>query len=120
MLRGCWPQLEYLDAGHWVRIPRYAVPPGIWTVQEVEVAFQIPEHLPGQAPYGFYVRPGLVLAADGSQPDNYTYPAVTPFGGDWGKFSWSPVDWRPAAEPAAGSNMVDFVRSFAERLRQGR
>lgn len=120
MLRTCWPDLEYLEAGHWVRIPRYTVPRGIWNVDEVEVAFQIPEQLPGQAPYGFYVRPALRLAADGSPPNNYTDPVTTPFGEGWGKFSWAPVDWRPAAEPAAGSNMVDFVRSLTDRLREGR
>lgn len=120
MLRICWPDLEYVEAGHWVRIPRYALPRGIWTVEAVEVAFQIPEQLPGQAPYGFYVRPGLLLAEDNSPPGNYTYPAATPFGDGWGKFSWSPAEWRPAADPAAGSNMVGFVRSFSDRLREGR
>lgn len=119
MLRACYPNLEYREEGHWVRIPSYAAPEGIWNVSEVEVCFQMPEQLPGQAPYGFYVRPELLLRI-GGRPDNYTYPATTPFGDGWGKFSWQLEPWRPTSDSGTGSNMVNFVRSFAERLRQGR
>lgn len=119
MLRTCYFNLEYCEEGHWVRIPRYAAPEGIWNVSEMEICFQIPKQLPGQAPYGVYVRPKLLLGVGGS-PDNYTYPATTPFGDGWGKFSWQLEPWRPTSDPRTGSNMVNFVRSFAGRLRQGR
>jgi hypothetical protein len=119
MLRTCWPDLEYLEAGHWVQIPEYPVPDGLWKIEVVEVCFQIPEQLPGQAPYGFHVRPGLLLREGDAPPANYTHPVETPFGEGWGRFSWSPREWKPAADPTAGSNMVDFAWSFAERLRQG-
>lgn len=37
----------------------------------------------------------------------------------WGQFSWSPISWLPKAEITAGSNMLNFVRSIAHRLREG-
>lgn len=120
MVRVCYPDLEFIEDGRWVRIPRYRLPTNVWSLEgDVEVCFQVPEQLPGQAPYGFYARPELCLVAGGGRPNNYEYPASTPFGGEWGKFSWSPEVWQPAAEPAAGSNLLNFVRSFSDRLREG-
>jgi hypothetical protein len=72
----------------------------------------------GQAPYAFRVRPQLARA-DGGQPGNYTYPVATPWGADWGQFSWSPLEWVPRADIRAGANMLNFARSFADRLREG-
>lgn len=118
LLRTVFDSLEYRPEGHWVRLGAYAVPAGIWALSTIEVAFQIPAGLPGEAPYGFYVRPNLTLAAGGS-PNNYTYPAPTAFGGDWGKFSWILDPWAPQAEIAAGSNMLDFALSFHSRLKEG-
>jgi hypothetical protein len=118
LLRGVYPHLEYrLEGGiHWVRIPSYPVPEG-WSHAEVEVAFQILSSA-GQAPYAFRVRPGLTLAENG-QPNNYTYPVDTPWGNDWGQFSWSPAEWVPKTDIRAGANMLNFVRSFRDRLREG-
>lgn len=120
IVRACYSNLEYREEGHWVRIPSYPAPEGIWNMSEVEVCFQMPEQLPGQAPYGLYVRPELLLRSGGGRPDNYTYPATTPFGDGWGKFSWQLEPWRPTSDPRTGSNMLNFIWSFAERLRQGR
>jgi hypothetical protein len=119
-----WPALEYAEnaSGHWVRLPSYPVPPG-WTKREVEVAFRIPGDA-GTQPYGFYVRPALLVKiGDGtSQPGNYTNPAseLPPFGdGQWAMFSWSPLNgWHPQDEVAKGDNMTHFARSFADRLKE--
>ncbi len=120
MLKGAWPELEYVSAGHWVRLQRYWIGLGIWDSSKVEMCFQIPENLPGQAPYGFYVRPQLMLCG-GGPPADYTFPAdATPFGSGWGRFSWQLDPWQPSANPSQGSNMLNFARSFADRLRQGR
>jgi hypothetical protein len=118
LLRTAYRDLEYRqEAGvHWVRISSYAVPEG-WSHAEVEVAFQVPGSI-GQAPYAFRVRPGLRLEG-GGQINNYTYPVTTPWGDDWGQFSWSPVTWVPKEDIRAGANMLNFVRSFADRLREG-
>jgi hypothetical protein len=118
LLRTAYPDLEYREEGsvHWVRIPSYPVPKG-WSQTEVEVCFQIPSS-PGQAPYAFRVRPEMQLAEGGS-PGNYTYPVSTPWGNDWGQFSWSPTNWVPKEDIRAGANMLDFAHSFADRLREG-
>lgn len=118
LLRTVYPDLEYRGDGdeHWVRLPSYSVPEG-WSHPEVEVAFQIPPSV-GQAPYAFRVRPGLQLDT-GAQINNYTYPVTTPWGEDWGQFSWSPSTWVPTEDIRTGANMLHFVRSFAERLREG-
>jgi len=120
LLRGAFPDLEYREAGEgrWVRIPEYPLPAG-WqragSPQAVaEVAFQIPAQA-GAAPYAFFVRPILELAA-GGEVGNYTVPAQTPWGADFAKFSWQPDSWTPKADVRAGSSMLVFARSFAERL----
>ncbi len=98
-----------------MRIGGYRVPGDLWTVDKIDVACQIPESV-GQAPYGFYVHPRLALRS-GATIQNYI-DGATPFDGDWGKFSWQ-ITWQPGAEIQAGSTMLDFVTSFAARLREG-
>ena len=116
LLRTVYPDLVYChdEDVHWVRIPRYPVPTG-WSCSEVEIAFRIPDET-GQAPYAFFVRPRLHLAAGGTI-SNYTEVASTPWGSDFAQFSWSPLEqWLPKAEIRAGANMLNFARSFADRL----
>jgi Prokaryotic E2 family E len=115
LLRTGYPDLEYCLVGgaHWVRIPSYPVPEG-WSHSRVEVAFQIPGQA-GQAPYAFWVRPALRLVGGGT-PTNYTPTATTPWGNDWAQFSWSPLQWVPKADILAGANMLNFARSFGDRL----
>jgi len=121
LLRSAYPDLEYrlVEGAHWVRIPAHPVPRG-WAhdgtaVSVAEVVFQIPAQ-PGQAPYSFYVRPAIVLAL-GQTPGNYTATAATPLGDDFAQFSWSPNEpWIPKTDIRAGANMLNFARSFAERL----
>lgn len=122
LLSSAYPSIEYrvADGAHWGRIPVYPVPNG-WAylddaVGEAEIAFQIPGQL-GQAPYGFYVRPALTLA-HGATPSSYTGAAATPWGGDFALFSWSVNDpWVPKTDIRAGANMLNFVRSFGDRLK---
>jgi len=119
LLRTAYRDLEHLVASgvNWVRIPSYAVP-DIFTIRSAEVAFRVPAQ-PGEAPYGFWVRPGLALAAGGTI-NNYTFPATTPWGGDWGQFSFSPVGaWQPRSDVRSGANMLNFARAIADRLREG-
>lgn len=120
LLRAWWGALEFVEAGLWVRLADYPLPLGLWDRKSCDLAFQIPAQLPGQAPYGFYVSPGLGLIGGGAI-GSYTFPThEPPFGsGPWGKFSWALAEWQPAAEAARGSNMVQFARSIADRLREG-
>lgn len=119
LLRGWFgDQLEYRPAGQWVRIRDYRIPEDLWLPAQVDIAFQIPEQIPGQAPYGFHVLPGVALISGGSA-ENYTYPTSNTWGDGWGTFSWALDDWRPAARASDGSNMLEFARSIANRFRQG-
>ena len=117
LLRTVYPDLEWRPDTFWVRVPAYPVPSGPWVQPVVEVACRIPPTV-GEQPYAFFLRPGLT-AADGRELTNYNYPSSTCFGDDWGQFSWAPEVWTPHVEITRGSNMLNFVRSFADRLREG-
>jgi hypothetical protein len=117
LLHRCWPDLVHAEGTGWCQIPSFAVPEG-WNRTVASVAFQLPNDLPGQAPYAFLIRGGLALVS-GVAPTNYTFPVqTTPWGGDWGQFSWQLEPWVPGSLPGDGTCMVDFVRSFSARLRE--
>ena len=124
LLRQRWPDVECAEnpSGHWVRLRSYPVPPG-WNKRKVEIAFRIPDDVATQ-PYGFYVRPVLLVKNGQSTtpPTNYTNPASEqpPFGdGGWAMFSWSPLNgWQPQDDVSKGDNMTHFARSFADRLKE--
>lgn len=119
LLRQYYPDLEYRREGQWVLLPRFPVPQNVgWQLSEVAVAFQFPAGHPGPAPYGFHVRPPLMLA-NGAQVQNAGASAEPPLQGPWMKFSWSAPDWRATQDVRRGSNMLNFVLTFTERLRQG-
>lgn len=121
LLRTIFPNLEcaVVDDVHWVRIPKYPLPAG-WSFAgekctHAELAFRIPTQA-GQAPYGFVVRPAIVLSS-GATPGAYSASVTTPWGTDFAQFSWSPAEaWIPKTDITAGSNMLDFARSFIDRL----
>jgi hypothetical protein len=121
LLRQRWPAIEYIEAGHWLRIPAYPLPPN-WNRKESDVAFQVRVGYPGAPPYGIYVPVGILY--NGLKPANYVEPAShpLPFEGKWGVFSWLPNDgsWFPTADPRTGSNLVNWVIGFAQRFREGK
>jgi hypothetical protein len=119
LLKKRFPDLE-IRPDLWCRFPQYRLPPGIWSVDVVELAFQVPPQLPGAQPYGFWVRPELALK-NGGAIGSYTPNVTIPLGSGWGQFSWAPEAWTPAADVSditTGTNMVNFVESFAVRLRE--
>lgn len=117
LLRAVYPDLEWRPDTFWVRIPAYPIPGGHWNQDAAEIACRIPPTV-GEQPYAFFVRPGLTTV-DGREITNYTHPSATVFGDDWGQFSWAPETWAPHVDITSGSNMLNFVRSFADRLREG-
>jgi hypothetical protein len=117
LVASAYPDVEVRPSDGWARIPSYPVPPGHWTVDRAEIAFRFPDELPGQAPYGFWVRPVLALKA-GGEIRNATVSS-NPFGGEWQQFSWSVDPWQPGATASEGSNMLHFVRSISQRLSEG-
>lgn len=116
LIRSAFPELEFREEDFWARIPNYPVPDG-WGPTTAEIAFQMPRDWMGEHPYGFWVRPPLHTAGGGI-PTNSSGPTQTGFGEGWQQFSWAPDGWQPMPEPRMGSNMLDFVRSFARRLRE--
>lgn len=120
LLRQFYPDLEYRGEGHWVLLPRYGVPSeGRWKQSEVAVAFQIPVGIPGQPPYGFYVRQPIEHQTGGAALNATPATELVPWTGPWLKFSWSPGAWAPTNEVGSGSNVLQFAISFADRLREG-
>jgi len=119
LLREHFSELEYLEHGgeHWCRLPSYPVTGGMFRPDAVDVAFRIPPRA-GEAPYAFWVRPGVEPIAGGAI-QNYTTPAPTAWGNDWAQFSWSPLEWIPKADVRMPANMLSFVRSFADRFEEG-
>jgi hypothetical protein len=115
LIRSRYPSLEFSEADYWARVHDYPVPTN-WGREKSEIAFQVPRDVFGQEPYGFWVRPFLALP-NGGQPSNTSPESVaTGFGEGWQQFSWSPDGWHPGPTAHAGSNLLDFVRSFARRL----
>lgn len=122
LLRSGYPDLEHrlVEEVHWVRVPDYPIPDG-WVagdedIREAEAVFQVPPV--GHAPYAFRVRPVITLAG-GATPSNYTAPVSTPWGDDFAQFSWSPLEpWVPKIDVRDGANMLNFARSFTERLKE--
>lgn len=120
LLRRVFPNLQYQPSGHWVLLPGYEMPTG-WNMTASDVAFQVSVSYPGTPPYGLYAPSGLRFKE--AVPANYSDPAGTqpPFPGRWAVFSWQPDDgqWTPHAEPAKGTNLVNWALGFAQRFRQG-
>jgi hypothetical protein len=117
--------VDFVPDGQWVRLIAYRIPGDLWRPDRADIAFQIPD--PPAPPYGFYGRPlpdpdgsctGLALVS-GAAINNYTFPATTPWGSDWGLFSWQIEDFLVAEPLNAGNTMLDFARSFADRFREG-
>jgi hypothetical protein len=116
LIRSEYPRLEFREEDFWARIPDYPVS-SEWGVSDAEIALQVPRDLFGQEPYGFWVRPVLVLPG-GVPPTNTSGPVATGFGEGFQQFSWAPEAWRPGPDPLAGTNLLDWVRSFGRRLEE--
>lgn len=119
LLRKYYSSLEYQQNDQWIRIASYPLPPD-WNKEITDVAFQIPIGYPGAPPYGIYVPVGLLHK--GSMPNNYKEPAENrpPFDGTWGFFSWTHTDpWKPTGDLITGANLLNWVRGFSDRFREG-
>lgn len=122
LLSSYYPAVEYVEEGQWFLIRDYVLPCApTWNKEKMDVCFQVLTGYPGSPPYGFYVPSDLKY--EGSPPQNNyksTPPAIPPFEGSWGFFSWShDSTWRATADMKAGSNLTNFARTFAGRLKQG-
>jgi hypothetical protein len=122
-LRERYPKVEHKDHGgeDWFRLPRYRLPDG-WRlngkpVSEVSIVFKIGAAYPSGEAYSFAAPAGLDYK--GTTPVNTSSAAGCPFEGSWLQFSWAPEGWAPASDVRKGSNLLAWVRSFAQRFEQG-
>jgi hypothetical protein len=113
LLRQRFGEVEH--SGLWFQIKRYPLGSGLWAVDEVAVAFSIPDQYPGQKPYAFYVSPPLQLPGGGA-PGSAGAASEPPFPGPWQKFSWDQPEWAATANVQGGSNLLTWALSFRERL----
>jgi hypothetical protein len=124
LLQQHYPEIHYLEhAGEdWFRIPRYPFPAG-WrigadAIDSAPIAFRINAGYPTAEPYGFLAPAGINYA--GAPPGNPGGAVTVPFPGEWQHFSWAPdASWAPTHEVRTGSNLLLWVRSFGQRLREG-
>lgn len=121
LLKKEYPDLEFKEEVLWVLIPNFPLPSEVWSKNSASVCFQIPPGYPGNPPYGFYVHEGLRLKGSNEKPENYEEPAQTPFENTWGKLSWAHDNsWRATADISSGGNLLNFVRTFQVRLKEGK
>lgn len=119
LMRTRFPDLEYVEAGHWVRIPVFRLPDG-WGRNEIPLVFQFPASNFPQAPfYGFYVPSGLRFRT--TVPKNFTDPAAAapPFARAWAFFSGNPDPWNPSLQIEKGSNGLTWLHSIYARFQEG-
>lgn len=121
LLMARFPSHEFRAEGYWVLLPSVSLVEG-WNEKVINLAFQFPASGYPQNPfYGFYVPTGLRF--NDELPTNFTDPAAAqpPFPGKtWAFFSGNPDPWAPNVDLLAGSNVLSWIVSINERLREGR
>lgn len=120
LMRTYYPDMEYVsDVGHWFRVPAYPLPAG-WSQGRIPIPFEVKETHPGTPPYGLYVPASLRF--EGRAPNNRNAnPPQPPFEGAWALLSWAPANgsWRATSDLRTGSNLLQWVRGFADRFTEG-
>ena len=121
--REFYPDLEHVEHGgvDWFRVPKYRFPSG-WRIGENDIdtapiVFKLVSTYPQSEPYGFAAPTGINFK--GQAPGNPGSAVSPPFDGSWQHFSWAPEGWFPSAKPREGSNLLAWIRSFAQRLAEG-
>ena len=118
LLRLHYRRVEHVEANglHWF-LPSTVRMPDTCSPNAVDTVFSVTQGYPGAEPYGFFIPRALTI--NGSAPNEHGSPHPPPFPGEWRFLSWAPVKWRATADVQSGSNLWGWVRSFAQRLREG-
>lgn len=121
--REFYPELKHTEHAEvdWFLVPQYRFPPG-WRIGEKEIdgapiVFKLVSTYPEGEPYGFAAPAGINFK--GQPPANPGSAVSPPFDGSWQHFSWAPDGWYPSAKLREGSNLLAWIRSFAQRLAEG-
>ena len=93
----------------------YRLLPG-WSHENTDILFAIPANYPAGQPDNICARPDLRLAS-GELPGNNQGIQIHD-GRQWLQLSYhvEPQDWRPRADPAAGSNLADYLAGALTRF----
>lgn len=123
LLRKYYPKLEIDKEKKWILIHKYQLPKDkSWNKNIIDVCFTIPQGYPGTNPYGIYIPDDLLY--NNQSLDNFKQSPSNkpPFPGNWGILSWSPDNgqWKPTDNIITGSNLLNFVRSFSDRFKEGK
>lgn len=110
-------ELELDSDLNWFIIQRFPVQPG-WNKGETKLLVLIPAGYPVTPPDNFYADADLRLAG-GGQPGNTSLDQEVA-GRRLALFSWHVEcgDWQPHADPLRGHNLLTFVTSVEERLKE--
>lgn len=110
---------QEIDGNCWFRIANFVIKGDLWDKQRADACFEAKVSYPSTPPYSFYIQGGLRTKVTNERPKDYEEPAQTPFEGIWGRFSWQHENWCPTDDLVSGSNLLNFVRTFADRIGEG-
>lgn len=115
VLRRVFPAAAIDSETRTVTLAEHRLPPG-WSQRRTEVLVAIPLNYPAGQPDNICVRPDLTLA-DGTAPGGSQGIRVHA-GRPWLQLSYhvNPADWRPRADPEAGSNLADYLAGALTRF----
>ncbi|MEO6501663.1 MAG: E2/UBC family protein [Jatrophihabitantaceae bacterium] len=115
LLRQAFPSASLDVEALVVTLADHRLPAG-WSHERTEVLFAIPVNYPAGQPENVCARPDLTLAG-GAVPAN-SQGVQTHAGRAWLQLSYhvNPADWRPKADPAAGSNLTDYLTGALTRF----
>jgi hypothetical protein len=115
LLRQAFPAATIDTGTLTLTLAAHPLPPG-WSRQRTEVLVAIPVNYPAGQPDNVCVRPDLTLTSGGA-PGN-CQGIQTHAGRPWLQLSYHvhPADWRPRADPEAGSTLADYLAGALTRL----
>lgn len=107
--------VKYYEEQKLILIKDYKLPRG-WNKESTDVLLTIPAGYPTSKPYAFRVNNGLRLEGN-RMPSNYNegHPAL---GKNWGQFSISVEEWKPAEDIISGHNLLTFITGVQKRLEE--
>lgn len=120
LIRKYYPNMIIANTDNlvWVKLPDYKLPSDIgWSKSVTEVVFNFPTGYPAAHPYGLYVPSDLSCNGQSAFLAGPQFPP--PFEGNWSMISWAPLEWRPTADLVSGMNMLNYIKTFSERFKEG-
>lgn len=112
-----YPGVRHGQNYDWVVVEDVPLPDD-YNRDTTDVLIVIPSGYPETPPDNFWVPPGLRLE-NGGQPDAFNPNHRTHEGEEWDRFSWHEDDgWAPSEDVEEGSNLMTFMSTVEERLKE--